>query len=281
MKKKGFTLIELLAVIVVLAIIALIATPMVMNIIGGVQESAAKRSAERYLDAVELAIMTEELDGNVKDGLYMVLEDGSLCLEGEDCSSVATLDVPVKGNLPLSGGKIAIQNGRIVDKLTSDNLKKTNLTVDKYVVTLDENNNLVVQEIKNVVKDMAYYGLTAHIYDYMRATFTMSYSKAQNVPLGFFKSDGDFAYINYNTSATMTFNEFKTKYNDYLMEVAKFIFDKYDLSEDGNGQYNTDLEYTEEYFYLEGATNATAAEGILFKKHKSGVIEIVGSYCNV
>ena len=33
MKKKGFTLIELLAVIVVLAIIALIATPIVMNVI--------------------------------------------------------------------------------------------------------------------------------------------------------------------------------------------------------------------------------------------------------
>lgn len=281
MRKKGFTLIELLAVIVVLAIIALIATPIVMNIIGGVQESAAKRSAERYLDAVELAIMTEELDHRVEDGLYMIQEDGSLCLEGQDCSNEATLEVPVKGNLPVSGGKIAIQNGRIVDKLTTDTSKKTNLTIDKYAVTLDENNKIVVEEIKKIVKDMAYYGLTAHIYDNMRATFAMSYSKAQNVPTGFFKSDGDFAYINYNTSATMTFDEFKTKYNDYLMEVAKFIFDKYDLSEEDNGYYGTDYNPTEEYFYLEGATNATAAEGILFKKHKSGVIEIVGSYCNV
>ncbi len=33
MKRKGFTLIELLAVIVVLAIIALISTPIVMNTI--------------------------------------------------------------------------------------------------------------------------------------------------------------------------------------------------------------------------------------------------------
>ena len=43
MKKKGFTLIELLAVIVVLAIIALIATPIVMNII----KSAKKRSCRK------------------------------------------------------------------------------------------------------------------------------------------------------------------------------------------------------------------------------------------
>ena len=33
MKKKGFTLIELLAVIVILAVIALIVTPAVLNII--------------------------------------------------------------------------------------------------------------------------------------------------------------------------------------------------------------------------------------------------------
>ena len=33
MNKKGFTLVELLAVIVILAIIALIATPIVINII--------------------------------------------------------------------------------------------------------------------------------------------------------------------------------------------------------------------------------------------------------
>ena len=40
--KKGFTLIELLAVIVVLAIIALIATPIVMNTIKNAKKGAAK-----------------------------------------------------------------------------------------------------------------------------------------------------------------------------------------------------------------------------------------------
>ena len=33
MKKRGFTLIELLAVIVILSIIALIATPIILNVI--------------------------------------------------------------------------------------------------------------------------------------------------------------------------------------------------------------------------------------------------------
>ena len=43
--KKGFTLIELLAVIVVLAIIALIATPIVMNTIKNAKKEAAERTS--------------------------------------------------------------------------------------------------------------------------------------------------------------------------------------------------------------------------------------------
>ena len=43
--KNGFTLIELLAVIVILAVIALIATPIVLGIINDSKESAILRSA--------------------------------------------------------------------------------------------------------------------------------------------------------------------------------------------------------------------------------------------
>ena len=60
--KKGFTLIELLAVIVILAIIALIATPIVLNIINDSKESAVLRSADFYLDAVELSIAQRALE---------------------------------------------------------------------------------------------------------------------------------------------------------------------------------------------------------------------------
>ena len=52
---KGFTLIELLAVIVVLAIIALIATPVVLNSISTARTGADKESARAYVRAIELA----------------------------------------------------------------------------------------------------------------------------------------------------------------------------------------------------------------------------------
>ena len=61
---KGFTLIELLAVIVILAIIALITTPIVLNIINQSKEAANKRSVEAYAKAVEYAVMEYEYEHN-------------------------------------------------------------------------------------------------------------------------------------------------------------------------------------------------------------------------
>ena len=63
MKEKGFTLIELLAVIVILAIIALIATPIILGIIKDSKEESNKRSAELYIDAVEQAMARKNLNG--------------------------------------------------------------------------------------------------------------------------------------------------------------------------------------------------------------------------
>ena len=59
MKNKGFTLIELLAVIVILAIIALIATPIILGIINDARTSAKQRSEELVVNAVELAYQTK------------------------------------------------------------------------------------------------------------------------------------------------------------------------------------------------------------------------------
>lgn len=56
--KKGFTLIELLAVIVILAIIALIATPIILGIINDARTEAKERSAELVYTGVEYAYTT-------------------------------------------------------------------------------------------------------------------------------------------------------------------------------------------------------------------------------
>ena len=98
-QKRGFTLIELLAVIIVLAIISLIATPTVLNAIRKSQKSAAERSAENYAVAVENWISLESLDGIiVADGIYLVDE----------------ISVEANGTLP-SEGWVEIQDETVID----------------------------------------------------------------------------------------------------------------------------------------------------------------------
>ena len=63
-KNKAFTLIELLAVIVILAIIALIATPIILGIVEDTRKEAFLRDAEMIEHAAELYV-TNELGGNV------------------------------------------------------------------------------------------------------------------------------------------------------------------------------------------------------------------------
>ena len=96
--KKGFTLIELLAVIVILAIIALIATPIILGIINDAREKANERSVELYASAVRNAVaayqltgtstpksfddLTIQYEGDVKCTVQELYEDGSFYLEG-------------------------------------------------------------------------------------------------------------------------------------------------------------------------------------------------------
>ena len=61
-KNKAFTLIELIAVLVILAVIALIVTPLVLNIIRKVRLSADKRSIDAYGRSIEIAISAYLLD---------------------------------------------------------------------------------------------------------------------------------------------------------------------------------------------------------------------------
>ena len=64
-KSKGFTLIELIAVLVIMAIIATIVTPLVLNVVRKVKDSANKRSVDAYGKAIDLAVAKYLLDNGV------------------------------------------------------------------------------------------------------------------------------------------------------------------------------------------------------------------------
>lgn len=102
MRNKGFTLIELLAVIVILAIIALIATPIILGIINDARESAKTRSAELVATGVEYAITT-----------YMYRNNGSAPDDASDLEEFFSVD-----HYTLDDGEIKDEKGNTFCTLT-------------------------------------------------------------------------------------------------------------------------------------------------------------------
>ena len=138
MKKRGFTLIELLAVIVVLAIIALIATPIVMNVIKNASAGAAERSADNYVKAVETLIATEKLDGTpVADGEYTIGSTGKLTKDGN------SYEVEVSGTKPV-GGKVVIKDGQVVKNGSTINYTDHTVTFKEGKAEATEKGDAVV-----------------------------------------------------------------------------------------------------------------------------------------
>ena len=132
--KKGFTLIELLAVIVILAVISLIATPMILGVIETSKESSAKVSAYGYIDAVETQIAINELDANktnIEDGVYEVEELKN------------TYGVIVKGELPTSNSWVKIEKGQVV---------AYSLKIGEYIISYDEvNKKIMIKKAEEII----------------------------------------------------------------------------------------------------------------------------------
>ena len=96
---KGFTLIELLAVIVILAIIALIATPIILNVIEEAKDKSVVNSAYGVIDAAKLA-HTQDMYADKDAEGYKALTD-------------QVTDLKVSGEAPTAGTWV-VTDGQIV-----------------------------------------------------------------------------------------------------------------------------------------------------------------------
>ena len=81
-RSKGFTLIELLAEIVILAIIAFIATPIVLKYINTSKDGADENSFKAIERAAELYYTSNMIDGNEPKTIYFPDEENVLGLKG-------------------------------------------------------------------------------------------------------------------------------------------------------------------------------------------------------
>ena len=104
MTKKGFTLIELLAVIVILAIIALIATPMILGVIDSAKKGAAENSTYGYIDAIEksnlLGMIEKDSNSSKKDGEYNLETIGIVSYKGNKPKEICVI---IDGGIVISG----------------------------------------------------------------------------------------------------------------------------------------------------------------------------------
>ena len=211
-KNKGFTLVELLAVIVILALIALIATPIILNVINDAKKQAAKDSAYGYMDAVEKYIVSSELeDESIQDGRYSVEE--------------LNKKISVKGSTP-DNGNIEIKNSSV---------KSYDIGIDGYEV----NNG----EVKKVSTTKSFKNGTAVYYnpvsgekcnDYTEANSTIG-TKSGCMKWYVFNDKEGNATVNvildHNTTANVAWNS--TGNNSEMKEV------KIKLEEDTKDWKNT------------------------------------------
>ena len=136
--KKGFTLIELLAVIIILAVIALIATPIVLNVIDNARKSANKDSAYGLLDSTKLYYMESLLD------------------ESKSLSGNLIDKINVSGRKPDSGEVYVNNKGEIALAVVYDktcyikNYSETDLTESKDIdnCTISGTVEMVLYELK-------------------------------------------------------------------------------------------------------------------------------------
>ena len=145
MKKKGFTLIELLAVIVILAVIALIATPLIMNVINDAKKNAFKDSAYGIIKAVELRAMQQSVEG--LGGTYKVTITGD------------NSDITYSGDKPTEGIALVDANGQVKVYMCNDSYCATNTdasdnrTNEVRVETEASEQNTIKEKITQITAD--------------------------------------------------------------------------------------------------------------------------------
>ena len=136
--KKGFTLIELLAVIVILAVISLIAVPVVLNIIDDARINSYKLSASNYTKGVVTEIAAKNLTTDLNPSRCQINNGAVECLNSN--GSIVPVDVHTN-NSQITGGYIDIKDGEVVNYLLCID--------DKYSVNMENEVNSNSKYCKN------------------------------------------------------------------------------------------------------------------------------------
>jgi len=134
MKKKGFTLVELLAVIIILAVIALIATPIVLNVIESSRKSAFESSVYGVIETIELKVADKMIKGESLISEYNFPTE-ELEFQGEQpTGGIAKTDRKGKVSIAVHNGKWCAIKGYDEGTLTIKEYNASTCTLEEDVV---------------------------------------------------------------------------------------------------------------------------------------------------
>lgn len=245
MEDKAFTLVELIAVLVILAIISLILTPVVLNTVKKAKDSANKRSVDAYGRSIELAIYTYILENKKAP---KGIEDLEIEYTGNEVSCEESI-INQDNTIYLS--KCLIGNKYVEDKSTNDgyyhygNLvinynigdQVTYNNTDYYILRTYENSNLIslLKKEPLTVDEVNQYG-TGYIN-----------KNTENNP-GVVEEENGYGNVVFYSSETCNVNDFSNCKSSYEDSDVKHIVDSWandnlnsaDLMKDNFG-YNVRL----------------------------------------
>ena len=148
---KGFTLIELLAVIVILAIIAVITPPVILNVIEGARLNSAKDKAWGTIDAARLAYSKDQTSSGENE-LYTL---GTPITFGSGNEKVGSVKITVSGERAKSGTVVIDKDGKIIASALQFGNYYCSTINSKEDKTINPNKMVCSKEKKDVMEERA------------------------------------------------------------------------------------------------------------------------------
>ena len=219
--KKGFTLIELLAVIIILAVIALIATPVVLNVVEEAKVKSDRNSVYGLIDAAKLYYAESLLDSDKKaytNGTTNVLDYLVISGEGPESGKIFINDKGQSAIAVVYGKVCFTKNFTDNDLSESDDIENCDIGIEE---TTPEVSYKCIRATQLHTEECAQ---TNYTYYCGEAGYTASGSKGTTT----------ITYGNLETEGTLTSG------------------DAFDCDVNGDGTYDSS---TERFYYVSDLSN--------------------------